>query len=235
MNIAKILELQSLYGEAAKITKDFEESDINRKYQKVKDIRNAAKVTIQDILRQADEYQNALQMLSKQIEEVSEAAKEIGEAEYDGIDNEELADEKTALEDCKKQISALLSKTDGTKAALQNLFRKFSQAATDYKKVDAERNLLKPQFEALSLKTKQEFDAVNEKIKALKSSMAESDVALYENTKASTGKAKAFFELVGTSCSGCGMTLDPSAYQKIESDGFGKCPNCGCVLFSKQQ
>ncbi len=234
MNISKILELQNLYVEAAKTTKEFEDSEINKRYQKVKDSRNATKLAIQDILRQADEYQLALQSLNKQILEVAEAAKEIGDSEYDGIDKEELDDEKAAMEDCKKQIQSLISKTDGTKAALQNLFRKFSQAAVDYKKVDAERNALKPQFEDVSLKTKQKFDIINEKIKTLKDSMSDSDVALYEQTKATTGKVEAFFELGDMNCSGCGMALDPSAYQKIITDKFGKCPNCGSVLFIKE-
>ena len=57
MNIAKILELQDLYIEAGKISKEFEDSDINKKYQKAKDSRSAAKNAIQEVLRQADDYQ----------------------------------------------------------------------------------------------------------------------------------------------------------------------------------
>ncbi len=71
MNIAKILELQDLYIEANKISKEFEDSDINKKYQRVKDNRTAAKNLIQDILRQADDYQQALVALSKQVEDLA--------------------------------------------------------------------------------------------------------------------------------------------------------------------
>ena len=123
MNIAKVLELQDLYIEAGKIHKEFEESDINKQYTRAKDNRSAAKNAIQEVLKQADEYQQALEALGKQIEALAEEAKEISDADYEGIDLDELADEKGEIENCKKEVQAMISKADGTKSALQNLFR----------------------------------------------------------------------------------------------------------------
>ncbi len=234
MNIAKILELQDLYIEAGKISREFEDSDINKKYQKAKESRSAAKNAIQDILRQADEYQGALAALAKQIDNLADEAKEISDSEYDGIDIDELNDEKTSIDNCKREIQGLVSKIDGTKQALQALFRKVSMAANDYKKFDAERNALRPQFEEVSIQIKQKFDDVNAKIKALKDSMSESDVALYEQTKANVGKAKVVVKLTATYCGGCGMELDPSAYQKILADKYGKCPSCGRIVYVQE-
>ncbi len=234
MNIAKILELQDLYIEANKISKEFEDSEINKKYQRVKDNRTAAKNLIQDILRQADDYQQALVALSKQVEDLAEEAKEIADSDYDGIETEELDDEKATIDNCRKEVQNLIAKTDGTKAALQSLFRKVSQVAGEYKKFDAERNALRPQFEDMSLQTKQKFDVINEKIKALKEAMSDSDVALYEQTKAAVGKTRVVVKLTATNCGGCGMELDPAAYQKIIEDKYGKCPNCNRLVYVQE-
>ena len=231
MDIAKILELQDLYIEAGKISKEFEESDINKKYQVAKDNRTAAKNAIQDILRQADDYQGSLAALSTQIDNLADEAKEISDSEYDGIEEDELNDEKVSIDNCKKEISALISKIDGTRQALQALFRMVSMAANDFKKFDTERNALRPQFEEKSIQIKQKFDEVNEKIKAVKGSMEESDVALYEQTKATVGKSRVVVKLTATNCGGCGMELEPSAYQRILADKYGKCPSCGRIVY----
>lgn len=234
MNIAKILELQDLYIEAGKISKEFEESDINKKYQKAKDSRSAAKNAIQDVLRQADDYQGALNALSSQINDLADEAKEIADSEYDGIDVDELNDEKNSIDTCKKEIQALIQKIDGTKYALQQLAKKVSVAVNDYKKYDTERNALRPQFEEISVSIKKKFDDVNDKIKALKDSMAESDVALYEQTKATVGKARVVVKLTATNCGGCGMALEPTAYQKILADKYGRCPSCGRIVYIQE-
>ncbi len=234
MNIAKVLELQDLYIEAGKIHKEFEESEINKEYTKAKDNRSAAKNAIQEVLRQADEYQVALEALGKQIQALAEEAKEIADSDYEGIDLDELEDEKGEIENCKKEVQAMISKADGTKSALQNLFRRVSQAANEYKKFDAKRNELKPAFESKSLEIKQKFDTVNEKIKALKESMNESDVALYEQTKATVGKPRVVVKLTEMNCGGCGMALDPSAYQKIIQDKCGKCPSCNRLIYVQE-
>ena len=234
MNIAKILELQDLYIEAGKISREFEDSDINKKYVKVKDARTAAKTAIQDILKQADDYQAALGGLAKQIDDLAEEAKEIADSEYDGIDMDELNDEKNSIDNCKKEIQSLVSKIDGTKQALQAMFRKISMVVNEYKKYDTERNALKPQFEEASIQTKQKFDEINNRIKTLKDSMNESDIALYEQTKASIGKSRAVVKLTAMNCGGCGMALEPGAYQKILADKYGKCPSCGRIVYIQE-
>ena len=173
MNIAKILELQDLYIEAGKINKEFEDSEINKKYIKAKDSRSAAKNAIQDILKQADDYQVALGALSKQIDNLADEAKEISDSDYDGIEMDELNDEKVSIDNCKKEIQGLVSKIDGTKQALQALFRKISMVVNEYKKYDTERNALKPKFEEASVQTKQKLDEINAKVKALNEDMEE--------------------------------------------------------------
>ncbi len=234
MNIAKILELQDLYIEAGKINKEFEDSEINKKYIKAKDSRSAAKNAIQEILKQADDYQVALGALSKQIDNLADEAKEISDSDYDGIEMDELNDEKVSIDNCKKEIQGLVSKIDGTKQVLQALFRKISMVVNEYKKYDTERNALKPKFEEASLQTKQKFDEINSKVKALKDSMNESDVALYEQTKAAVGKSRVVVKLTATNCGGCGMELEPSAYQKILADKYGKCPSCGRIVYIQE-
>ena len=234
MNIAKVLELQDLYIEAGKIHKEFEESDINKQYTRAKDNRSAAKNAIQEVLKQADEYQQALEALGKQIEALAEEAKEISDADYEGIDLDELADEKGEIENCKKEVQAMISKADGTKSALQNLFRRVSQAANEYKKFDAERNNLKPSFENKSAETLEKLNKLNAQIKTLKESMNESDVALYEQTKATVGKPRVVVKLTEMNCGGCGMALDPSAYQKIIQDKCGKCPSCNRLIYVQE-
>jgi len=232
MNLSKILELQELNIEYNKIYNEFNNSDVSKKYNDIKEYRTKTKNALVEAVNQADALSKEVVEIGNKVKAVFDEAKELSDAEYDAsISLDEMYDDKAAVEECKKSIQALLSKSDGEKSAIQLVLRKINSLVEEFTKVDAERTALKSKFDLLSEDARTKLDDVTQRIKKVKESMAESDAALYDNTKSIVGKAKAFVPLKGNNCGGCGMELDPSALGAIISDKIGQCPNCKRMVY----
>ena len=231
MNIKKILELQTLMMELNKINNEFNGSEIAQKYLKSKNLRDVKKQAFLEATAQLSSIDSQVDELVNQIKESLEEVDELANSDYSGIDETELKDEEAMLLDCEAKIKALTTKLDQMKMQSTDTNRNLKRLYSEFQQITAEREKLKPLFEQAAQATKIKLDEINTKIKKQKEEMAESDVALYETTRQNTGKAKAFVTLVGKNCKGCGLEVEPSAYNKIITDGFGTCPNCHRIIY----
>ena len=231
MNIKKILELQTLTMQVSKISADFEASDISKKYLKAKDLRSAKKAEFQDAINELASHKAQVDACDQIINELLEDAQDIAELDYTGLDENELKDEEEMLKKCEARIKEMLSKLEGEKSASTETNRKIARIYKEFTIINAERDNLKQQYEKAALEAKAKLDELNAKIKAQKAEMSASDVALYEQVKQSSGKAKAFVPLMGQNCCGCGIEIEPGVYSKILDDSYGTCPNCHRVVY----
>ena len=235
MNLAKILELQNLNIAFDNVSKEYAELEISKKYLMVKDLRTKKKTELQDIANETNTLKDAVLGGEVQIKKILEDAKEIVSLDYDGLDADEIADEENALKKCEADLRAQIAALDGLKNSSQSAFRRLAQVAQEFQKISAERDALKVQYDEFGKEYKEKQDKIIEDIKKVKDSMADSDVALYDQIKESCGKSKAFVALSDQTCLGCGIDLEPSTFSAVREKGYGICPNCHRMVYFKDE
>lgn len=232
MNLTKILELQALNMEDAKLRKDFSNNEDVKKYLKVKNYRDALKQEYQSLSEMIMNYYTRAEAIAIKIKDLVEEADEIKDFDYSDVDSIELADLEHDIQECDQKAFSLTKELDQLHISTIEISRKITKVTQSYVLATTERDKCRPVYEAFAKQTQAQIDDVMSRIQKQKDAMAESDIALYEEVKKASGKADAFLPIKEQQGAGfcplCGIDIGP-AYQKLTD--YTTCPSCHRILY----
>ncbi len=155
---------------------------------------------------------------------------------------EELDDE-TSMEELEKIISTVASvrrsveKKAADLAKIKQSLEKASKMATDIgKNITSKKEAydkIKPEYDKLAAEIDEKIAEEKKGIAEIEKGVDEPILKRYKSARSKLNRPP-LFELSGTSCRACNMSLSNVVKKKAASEMFAECENCGALLYIKE-
>lgn len=229
MNIKGLLAYAAIDDELSALNREYAEFDEVKEFQLQARKKRDSGTMIVRLNADAGEVINSMNALSdkaaevfRQLEEAKEGVEHIEdekEADFYAKNVEKLLAQLTAL---SNDVNALSKKIVDIKAEETKAFAQGREATKRGKE-------LEPAYTAKMAEYKPKAAAIQARLNAAAQGLDE-EVKRYSSLKASKVK-NPIVPLYGSSCKGCFTEVDANSRNKLDTDGYVICQNCGRIIY----
>ncbi len=200
-----------------------EVTQLKEKYTKTEEFVTKAEAACDTLKTTYQQYDKKIAGLQKDYGELSaqESVESLEKLLADVTALRHMADKKT------QEIAKIKQQLDkGAKLAYE-IGKSINQKKETY-------DTLKAEYDATVAKLD---ESVQEKMQQLKQVEKQIDADLVKRYYAAKAKLNRppIYELVGTTCRGCNMSLSNAFAKKASQQLLSECENCGCLLYTKEE
>jgi len=229
MNIKGLLAYAAIDDELTALNREYAELDVVKNFQLQARIKNESGATLMRLNTEAGELINQMNALS---EKAAEVFRQLDEAKDNvaAIEDEKEADFYAKnVEKLLAQLNALSNDVAALSKRIVDIKAEETKAFQQGREATKQGVALKPEYDKCMAEYKPKAAAIKERLAEAGKALDE-EVKKYSSLKA--GKVKnPIVPLFGSSCKGCFTEIDANSSNKLKTNGYVICQNCGRIIY----